>query len=117
MENINQLVEDVLNSFNEYVSKVPNGISQIIKNLRNGNTDVAMELILQLIEGIQWLNEVNLLLEQNDSPIKMDKDILNKFLVEINEGLELNDINLVSDVLEYEMKPFFETLVNNEKVM
>ena len=117
MEKINQLIEDVLISYNEYINKIPNGIDNIIREFRNGNMDVAMELILQFTEGIQWLNEVNILLEQNGFKIKIDRDTLNNFLVEISDGIESNDHNLVSDILEYEVKPFFETLINDEKVI
>jgi hypothetical protein len=40
-------------------------------------------------------------------------DTINSILVEFNEALENNDIVMITDLLEYEVKPFLNIITND----
>lgn len=103
-------VYELIDSYNEYLGRIPNGINQIVEFLRDGNTEDAIEQIIQLIEGIQWLNDVNAIFQRFGYKTQFDYDILNGYLNSINEGLQIQDYILVADLLEYEIEPFFSNL-------
>ncbi|KOP77742.1 hypothetical protein AMS59_13920 [Lysinibacillus sp. FJAT-14745] len=105
---MNELIIDVMNSFNDYISKIPAGCDSIAMNLQQEDYEVALNLIVDFSEGFEWLKEVQLLLIKNEYNSNIDFDLIQGFLEEINTGLEKRDFIVVSDIFEYEIKPFFE---------
>lgn len=103
-------IYELIDSYNEYLSKIPNGINQIVEFLRDGNIESAIELILQLTEGIQWLNDANLIFQRFGYSTQFEQEMLNGYLNSINEGLQIQDYILVADLLEYEIEPFFSNV-------
>lgn len=107
---MSNLIEDIIISYNEYLDRIPNGINQIIENLRDDNIGDALSLILEFSEGIQWLSQVNAHLMANSYDSNLDENVLKRTYIELNEGLEIKDFLLVADLFEYEIGPYFEKL-------
>ncbi|MFB7160416.1 hypothetical protein [Lysinibacillus sp. NPDC056232] len=68
----------------------------------------AMNMIDSLAEGLIWMSEVKRLLTQQGVLVKFDEQQIEEFLIEINNGIEINDYVLVADMFEYEISPFLQ---------
>lgn len=104
---MNSVINDVTNSYNEYIVNIPNYCQIIADLLRTNQEKEALKLILQFSEGVDWLIEVNVLLSRNGIDFTLEIEKIREFLTEINNGLEMQDFILVADMFEYEIKPFF----------
>ncbi|MGE7022747.1 hypothetical protein [Solibacillus cecembensis] len=104
-------MEDILNetilSFNDYIERVPNGCMTIVNILRDDRIAEALTYIRDFSEGASWLMEASELLKKNNVSIQLDMTKIIEYLMEINEGLSIEDYNLVADIFEYEIAPFF----------
>lgn len=102
--------EEVIKSYNEYLSKVPKGINYIINNLKDGNHSLALKAIVDFSEGLVWMEEVAQVLNKSDINVDFKVSAVEGFLEEVNSGLEKEDYLLVSDIFEYELWEFFSSL-------
>lgn len=98
------LVED----YNEYVSRLPLGCLVIAESLREGNITAALVSIENFTEGVTWLIAVNKYLETQGIITEIKQENLNSYLLEINDGLGIQDCFLVADIFEYELIPYFK---------
>lgn len=105
---MDKLIKETMESYNEYLLKMPAGCQRVADDIRQDNLSDAFKGILQFSEGATWLVDANFLLEKNSyiNPINPNK--INGYLNEINSGLEIQDYVIVADMFEYEIKPFFE---------
>lgn len=115
---MSSIVNDVIQSFNEYLEKIPNGCSYIEAKFRIDNIKEGLDAIKDFSEGMLWLVDATELLQQNNVKVEFNINDIIDFLNEINEALMNEDMYLVADLFLYEIKPYFEkvkpiTLVNN----
>lgn len=103
------VINDVKNSYNEYLVKIPYYCQVIADSLRTTQEKESLKLILQFSEGVDWLIEAGVLLDKNGVTSTLEIKKIHEFLSEINYGLEMQDYILVADMFEYEIKPFFES--------
>ena len=102
------MVKESLQSYREYMEKMPNGCQQIADFLREDRILEAGQIIAQFTEGLIWLADMNKLLTQYNVVSGLEEQQIFRFLNEINDGLEIQDFVIVADMFEYEIKPFFE---------
>lgn len=107
---MNELIKDIVQSYNEYINNISPGSLQIADYLRKDQVQEALQLILQFSEGMSWLSSVEELLIKNSIEVVLNVNKINEFLIEINNGLEIQDYVLVADMFEYEIAPFFENV-------
>lgn len=103
-----ELVHETVQSFNEYLTKLPKGCHDIAELLRTNNIPEALISIMNFTEGAIWLVQANDLLVKNGVIYNLKSSKINEYLNEINTGLEIQDYVLVADIFEYEIAPFFE---------
>ncbi|MEO4054179.1 hypothetical protein [Solibacillus sp. CAU 1738] len=106
---MNQIIKETMESYNEYIKKLIIGCETISEELRN-HEQTLLNNIMLLSEGIEWLISVNKKFFELNIGDLIDSNEIKSFLIEINDGLENKDYLLVADIIEYEMKPFFESL-------
>lgn len=99
---------EVIESYNEYIKKIPNGTKYIAECLRVEKLQEAFQVIKDFSEGVSWITEVSQLLKEKNVNVNLNIDQIHTFFEEINEGLENKDYVLVADIFEYEIAPFFE---------
>lgn len=104
------LIHETIETYNEYLKKVPNGTIYIATSLREDNEKDALQAIKDFSEGVIWLAEASELLNKNGATANLTIQRVHDFLMEINEGLEKQDYLLVADLFEYEITPFFESI-------
>lgn len=105
---MNEMVQESLESYVDYIGKMLNGCQQIADYLREDRILEAGQIIGQFSEGLIWLIDMNKLLHANDATPLLQEEQIYEFLNEINSGLEIQDFVIVADMFEYEIKPFFE---------
>ncbi|MCG7433840.1 hypothetical protein [Lysinibacillus fusiformis] len=102
-----ELLNDTIISFNEYIDRLPEGCMMIANNLRDDRIAEALNHIRDFSEGASWIAEAIRLLKENNVAINLDMTKIINYLAEINDGLSIGDYNLVADLFEYEIVPFF----------
>ncbi|MCE4046482.1 MAG: hypothetical protein M3043_14500 [Lysinibacillus fusiformis] len=104
---MSKLLNDTIISFNEYMERLPEGCLMIANNLRDDRIAEALNHIRDFSEGAGWIAEASRLLKENNVAITLDMTKIVDYLSEINDGLSIGDYNLVADIFEYEIVPFF----------
>ena len=105
---MNILMKETMESYNQYISGLPNGCQAIADLIREDSIQEAVRNILQFSEGMGWIVDANRLLTENGQTVLLQPEKIHEFLDEVNNGLEIQDYVLVADMFEYEIKPFFE---------
>ncbi|MDM5246495.1 hypothetical protein [Lysinibacillus sp. G4S2] len=107
---MNEMISEIINSYNEYLEKIPQGCESIINSAKSETPLDALQLITQFTEGVDWLVQVNEKLStlSYENPLYVNK--IHDFLEGINKGLEIQDFLRVADIFEYEIKPYFESI-------
>ncbi|MGG0662687.1 hypothetical protein ABE042_01090 [Viridibacillus arvi] len=103
-----KILYEALESYNEYIKKIPTGCQKIADNFREDKINESLKLIIYFTEGANWLLEVSELLRKNGFLVNLETEKIHEYLNEINQGLEIHDYILVADMFEYEIAPFFE---------
>lgn len=107
MENI---LKETIVSFNEYIERLPEGCMMIANTLRDDRIAEAMTHIRDFSEGASWIVEASRLFKENNVSIAFNMAKIIDYLAEINDGLSMGDYNLVADIFEYEINPFFSAI-------
>lgn len=110
------VIEEAKKSYFEYLEKLAAGCQQISDDLRTENTSVAINNIMDAIQGMQWLTDVEVGLKKNKYRIDSVMEKANGFLNDINEALEKRDYVYVADLFEYELQPLFEAQLEEKFV-
>ncbi|MEY2371416.1 hypothetical protein [Lysinibacillus capsici] len=104
---MNELMQETQQSYYEYVIRIEQGCHQIANMLRIGQQADALQMIIDLSEGMGWLVSVeHYMIEQNYKVNSQTKEAL-VMLNEINHALEISDFVTVADLFEYEIAPLF----------
>ncbi|QGM31030.1 hypothetical protein GI482_11825 [Bacillus sp. N3536] len=98
----------LIESLNQYISKIPEGCIKISEYLRLNERDKAFRSIGDFVEGMEWISHSISILERNDYLIIFNTTKMKDLLKEINIALEQQDDNLIADIFEYEAAIFFE---------
>lgn len=99
---------EIKKEYNSYLSKVKDASLVIASLLRSGEVSQALNIIQHFSEGVNWLIEVNSKMTQLGENVIFDIRSIEEFLIEINNGLEIEDYYLVADLFEYEISTFFK---------
>lgn len=113
---MSSIIEEVKQSYFEYLEKLAAGCQQISDDLRTENTSQAINNIMDAVQGMQWLTEVEIGLNKNNYRINSVMEKANSFLNDINEALEKRDYVYVADLFEYELQPLFEAQLEEKFV-
>lgn len=99
-----ELMLETTETAQKYIDKMINGINKCAEAFQTGDEKHALNLALQIIDGMKWLTEVmSLTKEIHKEEVRTES--INEFLQNIVGGFENRDYILVSDILDYEIKP------------
>ena len=93
---------EALQTANEYMEKLVDGMNQCIQFYRVGDIGSANHYLLLIIDGLEWLLDV-IRLTQDIRKKPIDIESFRQILTEIVEALENSDTTLIADLLEYEV--------------
>lgn len=104
---------EVLQTANEYMERLIDGINQCIEYYRVGELGSANQQILLVIDGLEWVIKViELTQDLRERPIEIIE--LQGILSEVVEGMKNSDITLIADLLEYEV---IEQVINWKEII
>ena len=86
----------------DYIPRLNKGIAEAVTAYREGNDAGAYELLVQIIDGLNWLLDV-IQLTKAAQKTPIDLEGIEDLLSEMIEGLENQDSVLLADLLEYEL--------------
>lgn len=110
VKKMDDILKETIESYNEYVNKLPVGSRIIAEKLREDQITEALNFIKDFTEGVMWLIDAGNLIEKNGITVYLVINSIQSYLSEINDGLQIQDYNLVADLFEYEIAPFFSKL-------
>ncbi len=98
---------DTMQTANEYMIKLMQGVVATIQDFRAGNNEEAISKASYIEEGLQWMSEVARLTKDIQCE-EMDEVLLSEKLEMLVDAYENEDHNLMGDVLEFEIHPLLE---------
>ncbi|TCT14020.1 hypothetical protein EDC18_10789 [Natranaerovirga pectinivora] len=107
-----KIIKEVFESLLEYLPKIIIGIEKNIDLFRQDREEEAVNLLIQVIEGLQWiftvLGQTTETLKSNG--IEVDASRINDVFIELLDGVKNQDYVLVTDLMEYEMLDILKDL-------
>lgn len=101
---------ELLENYNQYNQSVVKELQVIIEDLNENRTEMIREKFSYFAEGLQWLEEVANYLKTKDITINYSLEDLDNHLEILVDSLEKQDYVMLSDIIEYELIPYFENL-------
>lgn len=99
---------EVLQTADEYIVKLINGINMFINYTEQDKKYEAMDLLSYIVEGIEWLNEVARLTKDMQTE-NMDEEEMQVKLEQLRDYANEEDYNKISNLIKYEI---LKTLVS-----
>ena len=106
---------EALQTADEYLDKLKNGINKAINLIEEGNESRGCNYIADIAEGIDWVVKV-VILTSDIQKEKIDYNSINEKLSEVVEALENEDYILLGDLFKYEILPLLDTIHKQIKV-
>lgn len=118
---IKEFVNDILLSTEEYIERATPELTGLARDFYDNPRAEAWERLEQLLEGLQWIDEMMLVIGKSGAvPLnwkayltvsaKMQEEIHN-----LSEAIEDEDNILIGDIIQYELIPNFQSLKNEAK--
>lgn len=85
-----------------YIDRVMNRVSSISEAYYQGKTVEARDLLNQLIEGLNWLEQMAVAFEMNKTPEQETRII--RFLDRMNDAVAVGDWVAIIDIIDYELE-------------
>lgn len=100
---------DLAKSMSEYAGRIKLNVPKIAELYRKNEITEVTDMMLDLIEGIEWMISALFILEDD---LNFDNDEIVDILPQIQQSLENTDYNLLADILEYEIIPISDKIGN-----
>ncbi|MER2190101.1 MAG: hypothetical protein ABS951_04000 [Solibacillus sp.] len=100
-------VNELKESYYEYIAKIPQGLQTIVGFLVNDKLEKAFNGIINLAEGLEFLLKVEQVLAESGFCSNSRIEEAMEIFKEINSSFENQDYILLKDLIEYELIPLF----------
>ncbi|WP_342473030.1 hypothetical protein MHH70_08230 [Metasolibacillus sp. FSL H7-0170] len=102
-------INELKNSYYEYIAKIPQGLQTIINLLVNNELEKVFNSIADLAEGIEFLLKVEQAFKEQG--IFTNSRIAEAITIfkNLNDSLANEDFILLKDLVEYELIPIFSS--------
>ncbi|MCR1974925.1 hypothetical protein NSA52_12405 [Clostridium sporogenes] len=99
---------EVLQTADDYIVKLINGINMCIENIRANKQDEAINLTSYIVEGMDWLNEVARLTKDIQDE-NMDEELMKNNLQRISEYSNMKKYEEILKLLSEEILPLLNS--------
>lgn len=100
---------ELLNSLDEYLIKLKDGILKAVNYIQEGREQNAIQIIPNISEGLDWVIQA-VSLTRDVQKDKIDISDISEHVKEVVEAFENEDYILVGDLFEYEIGPILERI-------
>lgn len=104
--------EELLDSILSYIPNMLNGIESTVIKLNANNVAQAIDNILLIIEGIQWILDAIVIMNSYEENC-IDIVMLNTIFKEMIGAFENSDYVLLKDILKFELYPSVEKILED----
>lgn len=111
MGNNIDLVNETSREIEEYIPKMIDGIDIFIKKIMSGEEAEANSVLSNIFEGLEWIIQAVKLTNRFIQGDMEEENLLSKLPLLI-DAYENKDMILVSDILDYEIKPILEKWIH-----
>ena len=101
-------MNDLLTTLNDYLSKLIPAVKECANHYQSGKLNEGSSLLVSMIEGLNWAIGVAANVQVQD----INVEEINTKLNEIVKAFENEDYILVGDLLEYEISPVMQELLD-----
>jgi len=106
--NLEQLINDTLNSCAEYIPKLKDASMEVAELIHSSDNKKALSMMPSIFEGLGWLVEAVNALQKHNCLLDIDLKVLMQKLEEVKSALEKRDYVLTADLFEYEIEPILD---------
>lgn len=106
---------EALKTADEYMDNLKRGVIIISEGIQEGREQEAINIIPQVVEGMQWIIEV-IKLTKSVQKEEITLGEINEHIEEMIEAFENEDYILVGDLFNYEILPILEEAHKQIKV-
>lgn len=116
LKTVKELINETLLSTESYIKRAIPEIETIVDEFYQNPSQQTWDKLKQLIEGIQWIAQVILSIDQFEEKLANWDEYLTNLatlqneLPNLLEALQNQDTVLIGDIIQYEILPNFETL-------
>lgn len=108
--NIEQLVNETVESYYDYALKLEGGCNYIINAFQSGNVAEATASIQALGEGLAWMVDAEGLLALHSLEINSPIQQITPLFEKINNALAAENFEVVTSLFDQELKPLFKNV-------
>lgn len=110
MDERKKLMLETLETAQEYLGQMIEGTGTISEYIQSGREDKALDLCVELIDGLKWMLDVLVLTKpiQEELGEAVDISPFGDLLRQLLEAFSNKDYVYISDLLEYEIRPVLE---------
>ena len=106
---------EALKTADVYMDNLKGGIINIAEAIQEGKEQEAINIIPQVVDGMQWIIDV-IELTKSVQKEKIKLEEINEHIEEMIEAFENEDFSLVGDLFNYEILPILEEAHKQIKV-
>lgn len=103
-------VEELLEEYTKYISHLPEGLENLRNDIEEAQEVKVVQGIKDFSEGLKWLDSLKNYLINNNLNLDFSLLDISEQLNILLDSFETKDYVLMSDVIEYELIPYFENL-------
>jgi hypothetical protein len=104
---------ETLEVTNEFIINIIEKLVDTATSFQSSDDSQGFNKLILVIDDLLLLNEALESINTSVNEQIFNMNIINNILIEFNEALENNDIVMISDLLEYEVKPFLDMISDN----
>lgn len=106
-QNTEQLIQETMASYYEYVVKVEGGCTNIAQSFKEKDFNTGLQGIVDLSGGLVWLLEVEERLQEHSYKINSPVGQVAPLFEKMNNAIEASNFDEVIHLLEVELRPLF----------
>jgi len=107
MDDSKKLVKETIEEVKNYLPKMIKGIDLFVSYIIQSRDDEAHMLLTDIFNGLDWIVEAIYLTNKIQEGLLKEKELVEKLPL-LMDAYENQDLVLVSDILDYEIKPILE---------
>ena len=105
------LMKETVEEINAYLPKMIQGIELFVEHVMQSKEIEAQKLLTNIFEGLEWIVQAVHLTREMQPENVQEQELVEKFPLLI-DAYENKDFLLMSDVLDYEIKPILEKWIH-----
>jgi hypothetical protein len=113
-KDLDVLVDETIEELRQYIPKLINSVDLLINSINTNQFEIISDIFINFIYGLEWVKEaINNICQIRNKPYIIHEGSVNNVLKEILQAWEIKDYVLISDIIQYEIKPLLEKCNNS----